>query len=292
MLGNLSKELQRAAQLEWESALKEYTRGSAGLERAYLASKRVMDATAGDGPATHKADAAKSHFDRMLELARLQLSNPTVPEVQTAQVKAYAAEAELWLAQTRETIRNRSRRSPSSRAPGEAGTRRDDQKPEGATRSVEGRGNDLHSRRIIEKLDERITMSFSEDTPLEDVLKYIKQSTTTPTYPGIPIYVDPVGLQEADKSMTSTVKNLDLEGVPLRRTLQLLLRQLDLIYFVEDGMLYITSEQSDGPLPPAMRSPSPIMEKIEKAERGELNLSEMKDADRAVEIPRAGQSAG
>ena len=36
-------------------------------------------------------------------------------------------------------------------------------------------------------------MSFNEETPLEDVLKYIKQATTTATYSGIPIYVDPIG---------------------------------------------------------------------------------------------------
>ena len=74
-------------------------------------------------------------------------------------------------------------------------------------------------------------MSFNEDTPLEDVLKYIKQATQEPDISrGIPIYVDPIGLQEAEKSMTSTVRNIDLEGVPLKVTLKLLLNQLDLTY--------------------------------------------------------------
>ena len=57
-------------------------------------------------------------------------------------------------------------------------------------------------------------MSFNEETPLEDVLKYIKQATTTKTYAGIPIYVDPGGLEEVDQTMTSTVTQLDLEGDP------------------------------------------------------------------------------
>ncbi len=68
--------------------------------------------------------------------------------------------------------------------------------------------------------------------------------------------------------------------MPLRRTLQLLLKQLDLIYFVEDGMLYITSTESEdtvGALGPAIAEPSPILQKAEKAERGELSLSEMKE---------------
>ena len=40
-------------------------------------------------------------------------------------------------------------------------------------------------------------MSFANKTPLDDVLKYIKAATTTPAFSGIPIYVEPSGLQEA-----------------------------------------------------------------------------------------------
>jgi hypothetical protein len=143
--------------------------------------------------------------------------------------------------------------------------------------SPEGRAKDPKTQRILAKLEEPISMAFPEDTPLEDVLKYVKQATTSATYQGIPIYVDPLGLQEAEKSMTSTVRNMDLEGVPLRRTLQLLLKQINLVYFVDDGMLCITSEDSAGPFPPSMREPSPILQKSEKAERGELSLAEMKE---------------
>ncbi len=67
---------------------------------------------------------------------------------------------------------------------------------------------------ILEKLNESVTMPFKEDTPLEEVLKYVKQATTTAAYPGIPIYVDPIGLQEAEKSMTSTVRDIDLDRCP------------------------------------------------------------------------------
>ena len=124
-------------------------------------------------------------------------------------------------------------------------------------------------------------MKFTEETPLEDIIKHIRESTKSSDMPsGIPIYVDPIGLSEADKTMTSTVRNIDLEGVPLRRTLQLALSQLDLGYFVVDGMLYITSLESaeNGSLPPShARRPRRECEKLEKAERGELTLDEMKD---------------
>ena len=86
---------------------------------------------------------------------------------------------------------------------------------------------------------------------------------------------------------------MDLDGVPLRRTLQLLLRQLGLIYFVYDGMLYITSEESEQSDP--TREPPPIEKKIEQAERGELTLAEMKDLQELLknilEIKKAAASA-
>ncbi len=140
-----------------------------------------------------------------------------------------------------------------------------------------GRGKDPKSLQILKKLEEPISMSFANETPLDDVLKYIKQATTTPTFAGIPIYVDPHGLQEAERSLNSTV-TIDVEGIPLRRTLQLMLTQLGLAYFVEDGMLVITSEDSAGKaLPPSMRGATPLTEKMEKAERGELTMTEMED---------------
>ena len=58
---------------------------------------------------------------------------------------------------------------------------------------------DDKTKQILEKLDEPISMSFAEETPLEDVLKYIKQATTTATYRAFRFYVDPLGLQEAEQ---------------------------------------------------------------------------------------------
>jgi hypothetical protein len=103
---------------------------------------------------------------------------------------------------------------------------------------------DAKTKQILEKLDQPVPMPYANDTPLEDVLKYIKQATQGPNDSGIPIYVDPLGLQEADKTMTSTV-NIDLEGVPLKTTLRLLLKQLGLTFTVKDGFLMITSQESE-----------------------------------------------
>jgi hypothetical protein len=51
-------------------------------------------------------------------------------------------------------------------------------------------------------------------------------------------------MQEADKTLTSPV-SINLEGVPLKTTLRLLLKQLGLTYTVKDGFLMITSQESE-----------------------------------------------
>jgi hypothetical protein len=107
---------------------------------------------------------------------------------------------------------------------------------------------DDRSQRIVAELGKLIDMSFKNETPLEDVIKYVRSSTKGPAFPdGLPIYVDPLGLQEAERSMNSTV-TMDVSQVPLKTSLRLLLKQLGLTYQVKDGLLTITSiELADQP---------------------------------------------
>ncbi len=105
---------------------------------------------------------------------------------------------------------------------------------------LEARTRNPRDRAIWKTLDTPIAMSFANETPLGDVLKYLKQATTAKQSDGLPIYVDPQGLQDAEVSMNSTVA-IDLEGVPLKTTLRLLLKQLNLAYCVRDGILIISS---------------------------------------------------
>lgn len=156
----------------------------------------------------------------------------------------------------------------------------------GAMGGPPDQADDPRSRQILEKLNEPVSMSFANETPLDDVLKYIKQATTTPKFSGIPIYVDPIGLQEAERSLQSTIQ-IDLDGVPLRRTLQLVLTQLGLAYFVEDGILVITGEDAaKKPLPPPMAGPSPLDQMLEKSERGELSSTELKELIEVLKLRR------
>ena len=84
-------------------------------------------------------------------------------------------------------------------------------------------------------------MSFPQETSLDDVIKYIRTSTRGQAFPdGIPIYIDPLGMQEAERSLNSTV-TIDVVQVPLRTSLKLVLKQLGLSYQLKDGLLTITS---------------------------------------------------
>jgi hypothetical protein len=96
---------------------------------------------------------------------------------------------------------------------------------------------------ILDKLEKPITLSFKA-APLEDVLKAIRVATAEPGGVGLAIYVDPIGIQEANKSLTSPV-TIDLEAVPAKTCLRLILQQLGLSYQVQDGILTITSQEAE-----------------------------------------------
>jgi hypothetical protein len=101
---------------------------------------------------------------------------------------------------------------------------------------VEDEEDKTKNELIRQTLLERMPMPFGQPTPLGDVFKYIKTSTTSEKMPtGLPIYVDP---KTWEKNGDSEVM-IDLDGVPLKTTLRLLLRQVDLGYYIRDGLLMI-----------------------------------------------------
>jgi hypothetical protein len=94
--------------------------------------------------------------------------------------------------------------------------------------------------RIFEALERPIPMRFPNGTPLEDVVKSIRVEAVGPDGQGIPIHIDPVGLNEAEQTIASPVV-IDLEGVPLKTSLRLALEELGLEYRVREGVLVITA---------------------------------------------------
>ena len=233
----------------------------------------------GDDP--QRREALMAHADRMRRLhgltQRLPQSDPEQPaKADLARVHRQAAERKLADFQAG-VDRKRDGDPPLAAAvPPHVEIKEDTPAPKGTARFDGGEGSadpvrdarveigtlapkvaardKMPSTRVIlAKLEEKVSMSFANETPLEDVLRYIKSTTQGPTDNGIPIYVDPVGLNEAEKSMTSPV-TLDLEGVPLKTTLRLLLKQLGLAYCVKEGMLMIGT-------------PEGILKELEEAEK-------------------------
>ena len=103
---------------------------------------------------------------------------------------------------------------------------------------------DEKTKAILKKLGEPLTMNFGTDTPLADVLKYIKDATQDEAA-GLPtghpdLRRSPSASRTPTRPMADTVK-IQLEGIPLKATLRLLLKQLSLTYTVKDGLMTITS---------------------------------------------------
>jgi hypothetical protein len=121
-------------------------------------------------------------------------------------------------------------------------------------------GVEVQTQEVLVTLDRPIPMHF-QGVALGAALDSVKAATRSPELPsGLPLYLDPIGLAEAEKTRSSAVW-LDLDGVPLRRTLKHLLNQLDMTYRVGDGMILITSQSSyDGP-------PDPVFERPEESFR-------------------------
>ncbi len=281
-LEDLRSRLIQAAKRDWTAALDDFRTKKAELDRIYQASLRLMAAEEDGKSSAADQAAASAHAERMRDVARIQHANPSRSESETSLVNALSAEADLRRARAAARFRATGRAAIRTSA-GTASHEKTDREREHAgseSKNTPRPGQDPRSRQIIGKLEEPVAMKFLDETPLENIIEHIKKSTKSSDMPnGIPIYVDPIGLSEADKTMASPVRNLELEGVPLRRTLQLALTQLDLGYFIVDGMLYITSLESadSSSLRPSMPTPSPQMEQLEKAERGELTLDEMKE---------------
>jgi hypothetical protein len=105
---------------------------------------------------------------------------------------------------------------------------------------------------IYDILDEPLVLTYPDEASLEDLLKEMKRTSTgKPKLPfGIPIYVDPVGLQEAHRTMQSRVKRPEpTTEWTLDEHLRRVLEPLGLCYQVGDGFLTITStESADAPV--------------------------------------------
>jgi RNA polymerase sigma factor (sigma-70 family) len=234
------------------------------VDRLNTWSRRILDGAAArhgqDDPAWR--EALRQHLGRMKDVEQAARSwasrhvDSSSSGLALTAAAYYRAEAELMVAggpfgdvAAAETVKKVSLPAMSPPRPVQADSSKaspgsvDTKKGTPGGKGYQPGGKDPRSLAILDKLDDPIDMNFENETPLEDVIKYIKSATTKgPNDPGIPIYVDPLGLQEAEKTVQSTI-TLGLQGVPLRTSLRLLLSQLNLEYAVEDGVLIISTPE-------------------------------------------------
>jgi len=211
-------------------------------------SKKILD-TANER-SQDKINPLEQHLRRMKQVVDA-VKNRSDREFVGLKAQFYVAEAELLLAQAKQ------------------GPHATNFSKEG--RYIPGSQSDPGSQSILKALEKTSSFSFPNETPLEEILKYFKKKTITPEFPnGIPIYVDPIGLQEAEKTLITPV-TLDVERIPLKTAIWLIVEQLGMIYEVDGGVLRITSTSSE-------RAPlTPILALADRASRGELSIEEMKD---------------
>jgi hypothetical protein len=100
---------------------------------------------------------------------------------------------------------------------------------------------------IVDLVNRPLALTYPDDAPLQTVLNDIKRcSTGQPKLAlGIPVYVDAIGLSEAAKSMTSTVRRPPSnQKLTLREQLKHILKPLGLDFAIRDGFLMITSAEA------------------------------------------------
>ncbi len=86
---------------------------------------------------------------------------------------------------------------------------------------------------------------FGGTTTLSEILRKVTKATRVAKRSGVPIYVDPAGLEAAHLTMSVPVSVSVESGLPLRTALALALQQIGLTFEVHDGMLTVTKGTAD-----------------------------------------------
>jgi hypothetical protein len=103
---------------------------------------------------------------------------------------------------------------------------------------------------MYDALDQPVALTYPDGASLDVVLKAVRMRTSkNPKMPkipvGIPIYVDPIGLQEAEVSLNSPVKRPpSADTMAFGEHLRRVLESVGLGYIVKDGYIMITSGDS------------------------------------------------
>lgn len=95
------------------------------------------------------------------------------------------------------------------------------------------------------RLAKKVTLDLGETTLKKAVETFIEQSKDPDVKndKGLAIFVDPIGLRNAEKTMESHVV-VKADGLSLGRTLFFALKQLDMVYIVRGNLVVITDRET------------------------------------------------
>ena len=101
-------------------------------------------------------------------------------------------------------------------------------------------------------LGRKVDVDFANETPLAEVLKFFREAGRDgKDGPGLSIYVDVASLHEVEKTQASPV-TFEMKGVAISTALELILKQLGLVYHVRpDGLVVVN--QPEGEADPMLR---------------------------------------
>jgi RNA polymerase sigma factor (sigma-70 family) len=254
--GDLAKAGLNAARETFDAAKANYEAGSIPLDRLVSASERLLEAEieTADQPSARKA-ALRRHLKLAGQLRDREFAgfeNRTRKSVDLAESNlalseaANRAEREIKPDDLDEPANNEEADQPrDADVPDEPDALREEPKADEDALTEEATrvdGQEL-TRRVRERLEHAITLPFSEETPLSDVVKYIQSATDCPELPGgIQVYLDPLGLLEKELTRESPI-TIELQGISLKRGLFLALRSVGLAYTIQDGLLIISTTE-------------------------------------------------
>jgi RNA polymerase sigma factor (sigma-70 family) len=111
---------------------------------------------------------------------------------------------------------------------------------EQATESIHARAISTKTAQIVKKLDDAIDLKLPKEVTLSQFLKAVKQATTDANFTGLPIYVEPFGVPEADEEFLNA-KVFPARGpAPLRLILRQTLKQVRLSFTVQDDFVLVS----------------------------------------------------
>jgi len=216
----------------YEAAEDLFDRGKGSVEEVCRASVRLLGAERdlSRGPAD-LVGAADRHIHRMRMLeSKLQgnMENDALTPHDVAVAKSYRLEAMLGL------IEANSGRPASQPAAGPV-PRVDPVRLNARMTDYLVKYSDAKNATM---LDAPITLSYPEPTPVEDVLIAIRAASVRGLDSGLPIYIDPFGLQDAGKTLLFPV-TLVIDKAPTREALRRVVEAMGMTFQARDGLVTI-----------------------------------------------------